>query len=217
MLIDEGERNMVSLKAVGERVTAEKCADILMDNFLEDDVVVLVYVEKDGIWPDCYQLDVRRRKRITAVSKRLKEGQVKKIKKKRVYERKWQKRDQSEEKKKECEMYVKRERKRSFEQEREEGAKRSLRECQNDVEKEKAFAKGKGLLGEGVWEARRCWRGKESAEESEGSVERVCKKVCRRLVAERAWGTKKKKKKKVGKGYWMAVYWYVVSLFSLRV
>jgi hypothetical protein len=40
---------MGSLKGGGERVTAEKCADILMDNFLEDDVVVLVYVEKDGI------------------------------------------------------------------------------------------------------------------------------------------------------------------------
>jgi hypothetical protein len=39
---------MNSLTAVGDIVTAEKCTDILMDNFLEADVF-LMFVGKDGI------------------------------------------------------------------------------------------------------------------------------------------------------------------------
>jgi 23S rRNA pseudoU1915 N3-methylase RlmH len=51
MLIDvKVSEYTISLKAAGETVTAEKCADILMDNFLlENDDVVFVFVGKDGI------------------------------------------------------------------------------------------------------------------------------------------------------------------------
>jgi hypothetical protein len=130
-----------SLKAV-VREWLLKNANILMDNFFD---VFLVFVGKDGIWPDCYQLDVRRRKRITAVSKRLKRGQAKKVKKRSVHKWNWQKRDQNEEKKKGAMCVCEKREKWSFEQEREEGAKRSLWGCQNNVEKERLLQREKGF------------------------------------------------------------------------